>query len=351
MFAKHETAFYNGRMRGSEWLSLRRCLAIVQRLQQGPATSLELLSYVLNTLDDAAYPSSVSAREKAFKRDRENLKKRLGIKIHYSASTKKYTLVESSEFFRLKLSAESLRAISILSNSFEGHVGSYSEIKDLLGDIVPRLSDEDQRKLENMEPHIYLDLFGGVDPNHLSKKVWTTVWKAVKSKRKLSFNYRSPRYEDQKERYQEVLPHRIQYQSGHWYLRAYRLLSRHGSRSDHTASHVKYRLSYILEDTALTILPQKIGGFPAPPKFFVQYKLLPPLSNGIISQRFEEMKVERLDDNSVIVSGYCEDVFEAGRILLTYGEFCIVYGGEELMGWMKKTIQGMKNNYFTEEKD
>lgn len=58
------------------------------------------LSYVLNTLDDAAYPSSV-LHEKSVKRDRENLKKRLGIKIHYSASIKKYTLVESSEFFRL----------------------------------------------------------------------------------------------------------------------------------------------------------------------------------------------------------------------------------------------------------
>jgi hypothetical protein len=63
------------------------------------------------------------------------------------------------------------------------------------------------------------------------------------------------------------------------------------------------------------------------------------------------MQVERLDDNSVMLSGYCEDVFEAGRILLTYGEYCIIYGGKELMEWMKKTVQGMKNNYFIEEKD
>ena len=338
-------------MRGSEWLSLKRCLAIIQRLQQGPATNIELLAYVSNTLDETAYPSSVSAREKAFKRDRENLKKRLGVKIQYSASTKKYTLTEGSELFRLKLSAEGLRAISILSNSFDGHIGSYSEIKDLLGDIVPRLSEEDQRSLERMGSHIYLDLFGSVDPNHLSKKVWAKVWKAVKGKRKLAFNYRSPRYEDKKERYQEVLPYRIQYQYGHWYLRAYRLLYKNGSQVNYTASHVKYRLSYILEDDDLIVLPQKISDIPTAPRFFVQYRLLPPLSKGIISQRFENMQVESLDDDSVLISGYCEDVFEAGRILLTYGEYCVVLGGEELMIWMKNTIQGMTKNYLIENED
>jgi predicted DNA-binding transcriptional regulator YafY len=336
-------------MRGSEWTSLKRCLAIVQRLQQGPATSLELFGYVLSALDEAAYPSSVSAREKAFKRDRENLKKRLGVKIQYSASTKKYTLAESSELFRLKLSVEGLRAISILSNSFEGHVGSYTEIKDLLSDVVPRLSNEDQRNLESMGSHIYLDLLGDVDPNHLSKKVWVAVWKAVKSHRKLAFNYRSPRYEDQNARYQEVVPYRIQYQSGHWYLRAYRLLYKDSVGIHHTASHVKYRLSYLLEDDALTILPQKMPSPPAPPRYFVQYRLLPPLSNGIISQRFDEMQVKKLEDDSVLVSGFCEDVFEAGRILLTYGEYCIVTGGEEMLKWMKNTIEGMAENYLTEK--
>lgn len=337
-------------MRGSEWTALKRCLAIVQRLQSGPARADDLLSYVTQKVGRTAYPSSTFAREKAFKRDRENLKIRLGVKIKYSPSSRLYTLYENGELLRLKLSSEGIQAISFLSKSFDGPAGTYSDVNKLLDELVAQLPDEEQRALEMVRAPIFLDLDGGVDPNHLSKKVWTTIWKATKSKRKLSFNYRSPRYKDQKERYQEVLPYGIQYQSGHWYLRAYRVLSKNGSQVDYSASHVKYRLSYILEDNELTVLPQKIAGFPAPPRFFVQYRLLPPLSNGIISQRFEDMQVEKLE-NSVMVSGYCEDVFEAGRILLTYGEYCIVYGGEELSKWMRKTVQGMNNNYLKKEKD
>ena len=61
------------------------------------------------------------------------------------------------------------------------------------------------------------------------------------------------------------------------------------------------------------------------------------------------MQVKKLEDDSVLVSGFCEDVFEAGRILLTYGEYCIVTGGEEMLNWMKNTIQGMAENYLTEK--
>jgi hypothetical protein len=338
-------------MRGSEWLSIKRCLAITQRLHKGPATTSDLLSFVLKVVGHSAYPSSATAREKAFKRDRENLRARLGVKLHYSPSTRLYTLIDDGIFLKMPLPEEGLQAISFLSNSFEGHIGKQSEVQELLNWIVSRLPDEDQRNLGKMNSHIYLDLLTGVDPNHVSKKIWTMVWKAVKSHRKLNFNYLSPRYGDRKAKFQEAIPYRIQYQSGHWYLRAYRLYYRDGSGVHRHESHVKYRLSYILEDDSLSISPTRMADPPAPPRYFIQYRLLPPLSHGIISQRFDDMEIEPVENGSVLIKGYHEDVFEAGRILLTYGEFCVVEGGTEMLNWMKKTIQGMAANYPTMRKD
>lgn len=333
-------------MRGSEWLSLKRCLAIVIRLQQGPVSPPHLVSFVVKTVGTHAYPSSSSAREKAFKRDRENLRKRLGVKFSYSASTKLYSLNEIGTLLRLYLPETNLRAISILSHSFDGHVGEHSEVQNFLEEIVSRLPLEAQRKLDGSNSQVYIDLLKDVDPNHISKKVLSIVWKAVSGKRKFAFNYISPTYEDRQKRLQVVLPYRIQYQWGHWYLRAYRLTYRDQNNKEHAdQAHLRYRLSYIQEDEKLYLYPSVMPAPPAPPRYFVHFLLLPPLSRGIISERFEDMTITPLTDGSVEIKGYCNDAWEAGRMLLTYGEFCIVLGGDEVRAWMEKTLKGIAENY------
>jgi hypothetical protein len=333
-------------MRGSEWLSLKRCLAIVIRLQQGSVSPTDLVSFVIKTVGTGAYPSSSSAREKAFKRDRESLRKRLGVKFSYTASTKLYSLIEIGPLLRLYLPETSLRAISILSHSFNGHVGEHSEVQFFLEEVISRLSLDAQRKLDGSNSRVYIDLLKDVDPNHISKKVLRTAWKAVNGKRKFAFNYISPTYEDRQKRLQVVLPYRIQYQWGHWYLQAYRLSYRDLGNKEHAdQKHLRYRLSYVQDDDGLRIYPNVMPAPPAPPKYLVHFRLLPPLSRGVISERFEDMTITLLEDGSAEVKGYCENVWEAGRTLLIYGEFCVVLGGGEVRTWIKKTVKGMAENY------
>ncbi len=145
-------------MRGSEWVSLRRCLAIVRRLQMGPARPSELIAFVSKTVGERAYPVSSSAREKAFKRDRENLRKRLAVEFSYSALSGTYTLLDAGPLLKLYLSETSLRAIYLLSQSFGGHVGEQSNIQTFLSEIFSYLSADAKTHLEAPEMGVALDL-------------------------------------------------------------------------------------------------------------------------------------------------------------------------------------------------
>jgi hypothetical protein len=162
----------------------------------------------------------------------------------------------------------------------------------------------------------------------------------------LTFNYISPTYEDRQKRLHQVLPIRIQYQSGHWYLRAYRLFRRGASGEvDRQEVHLKYRLSYIQDDEKLDVSATVMPSPPEAEKYLVHYRLLPPLSRGVISEHFSDMTTETLDDGSIEIKGYCDDPWEAGRLLLTYGEYCIVLGGDEVKAWMEKTVTSLFKNY------
>jgi len=337
---------YNTSMRGSDWRSFRRCLAIARRLLRESATSAELIQYVLDIEGPDAYPAAKSARDKAFKRDRESLRSRLGVDFQYSPSKGIYTLTDQGSLFQFELSETSVRALALLVQTFGGQVGEHSEIQEFLDELISALPLETRRSLENPSLPIDLELLQSIDPNGIPARVWTTAWRAVKTHRKLSFHYISPAYADGKHRFHEVLPYRIQYQWGHWYLRAYRFLRRDvDGQEDRKGAHLRYRLSYLQDDDQLSVSPSVMKDPPKPPTYRVHYRLLPPLSRGVVSRHFDDMQVRPIDDGSVEVTGTCDDDWEAGRILLSYGQYCVVLGGDEVLDWMKRTIRGMMENY------
>lgn len=333
-------------MRGSEWRSFRRCLALVRRLLKGPATPSELIRFVLEAEGETAYPASKSAREKAFKRDRESLRARLEVEYQYSPSKGIYTLINPGPLFRTELSDSSLHALAILKQTFDSQMGDHSEIQKFLDELTATLPLEKRQYLEDPTLPIDLALLQTIDPNGISDRVWKTAWRAVKTHRKLAFNYLSPAYQDSRVVFHEVQPYRIQYQWGHWYLLAYRLLRRdQEGQEDRQGAHLRYRLSYLLDDDQLSISPTVMREPPKPPRYQVHYRLLPPLSRGVVSRHFNDMLVQTLEDGSLEVTGWCDDDWQAGRILLSYGQYCVVLGGDEVRAWMGRTVQGMSENY------
>jgi predicted DNA-binding transcriptional regulator YafY len=174
-----------------------------------------------------------------------------------------------------------------------------------------------------------------------------TVQRAVKARRKLAFNYISPEHPDGQPRYHVVAPHRLRWRQGHLYLYAYDLLARGpGGEEWLDGGARRFRLSRILEDGHLAVLAEVLPPTQRrPPRYRVRYRLLGPLSRGSISRHFLDMAVTRLPDGSAEVNGFTEDVFEAARTLLGYGENCIVLGGEEVLARVERALRGMARNY------
>jgi len=69
------------RMSGSEWEAVRRCLAVLRWLQQGPADRKTLMQEVRETLPDAHRTGTSDVQRRRFERDLENLRYQLGATV------------------------------------------------------------------------------------------------------------------------------------------------------------------------------------------------------------------------------------------------------------------------------
>lgn len=328
--------------RGSEWVSFLRVLAILKRLMEGPATNEELIRSVLETVGADAYPSASSARKHAFKHDRDNLKKRLGVDHVWDPKTQLYILNDAGPYGRVALSPPMLRALSILSRQYDNAVGDLAGVRDLVQQIIGWLPPETRIQIESASEEFTLDFEQDVDRSEIPMRVWETANRALNQRRKLTFNYLSPRRADRKPVFHELAPYQIRFQDGHWYLRGYSLNT--GLQGEFP--FLRFRMSYILDDERLRVSPTKVETrHRQPPRFLVHYRLAPEIGRGEISHRFAEMQITRNDDGSAEVRAVTDDVWDAARTLLAYGEACIVLGGSDLLREMRRRVEGMARNY------
>ncbi len=333
--------------RASEWQALRRCLAILQRLMQGPASGDELAAAVLSLLGPHAYPAEESARRYAFKRDRQHLRYSLDVQFTYDPSTGQYSLQDAGPFAYLELSSQGLQALRLLLEMFENELGEQAGVRTLLDVLVSRLSPDARVRLEARSGWVEVDVMQGIDPTTLSPNVVEKVNRATREGRKLAFTHCSPSHDDCLPRFYELVPIEVRFRHGHWYLYADVLVCRdvRGEES-RDVGYRSFRLSYILDDEHLQVLP---GKAPAnrrrPQRYFVHYRLLPAIGRGAISRHFDEMHITRLPDGSAEVTGFTRDLFEAVRIFLGYGENCIVLGGDEIYREMLRRVREMAEHY------
>lgn len=328
--------------RGSEWVSFLRVLAILKRLMEGPATSEELIQSVLETVGADAYPSAPSARQAAFKHDRANLKKRLGVDHVWDPKTNSYVLNDAGPYGRVRLSPPMLRALAILSRQYDNAVGELAGVRDLVQQIIGWLSPQMRLQIEAASEEWILDFEQDVDRSVIPPRVKETIERALRQHRKLTFNYLSPRRADQKPVFHEVAPYEVRLQDGHLYLRGYSL--KPGLQGE--MPFLRFRISYILDDDRLSVSPTKVEvRHREPPRFLVHYWLAPEIGRGEISHRFPEMQITRNEDGSAEVRAVTDDVWDAARTLLAYGDKCIVLGGVDLLQEMRKIVAGMARNY------
>ncbi|GAB4483917.1 MAG: hypothetical protein OHK0031_07660 [Anaerolineales bacterium] len=328
--------------RGTEWLPFLRVLAMLRRLMEGAATNEQLVQAVLDLVGPEAYPSAPRARMYAFKHDRSKMKNLLGVDFVFDARNKIYVLNDAGPYGRVSFSPQMLKALALLSRQYDNAVGELAGVRELVQQIIGWLPPEARRKMELFGETVELDFGQDVDCSVVSPRVWEVVNRAWKQHRKLAFNYLSPRREGQDPVYHELAPYQIRFQDGHWYLRGYAL---NGALFGETP-FLRFRLSYIVEDEHLLVLPSKVEAhYREPPRFLVHYWLAPEIGRGEISHRFAEMQITRNADGSAEVRAMADDVWEAARTLLAYGESCIVLGGNDLRREMERRIKQMAKNY------
>ncbi len=294
-----------------------------------------------------AYSSEESARKRAFKRDREHLRNELQVEFSYDPCNRTYQLEDPGPFGQIDLSESSLATVATLVMTFKGPAeGGLAAVQSLLNDLLRSLPPETRRRLESIRPGMEIDLLTVIDPSHISERVWKTIQRAIDQRRRLGFHSCSPRHEDGL-RYYEVAAHRLRFRNGHWYLDAFPFFARHADGTQRSIEEQRtFRLSYICDDDALQVFPSRVPeSLRRPLRHVVHYLLLPPLSRGSISRHFMDMQITMLPDGCAEVTGYSENDWEAGRILLSYGEQCIVKGGPEIHNVIRERVRKMAENY------
>jgi len=318
---------------------ITRCLWLLNRLKQGAASKRELIHAVQRELP-GAYPASPAAQREAFKRDMRRLRRIFGITLVYANG--KYALENPGPFLSLTLPPSALDGMVALKLTCEGQP-DYANVCCFLDAIARWLPPEQQAALQAPEALVTLDILKHLDPHPIPPRVWEHVQRAKAQKRLLQFNYLSPRYEDRKPRRFRVAPARIVHQRGHLYLLGYVI-----PQPDPAAAGepTRFRIAYIQDDDGLQVLPNVIGQLPTnkPPRYEVHYRLLPPLGRGKVSRHFEEMEVIQREDGTAEVRGKTQDLFYAERVLLSYGQYCVVLGGPELLARMRQAVEGMYRN-------
>ncbi len=331
--------------RGSDWTTFLRALALLKRLMQGPASGEALISYVAMSLPEA-YPPEAPAREAAFKHDREHLRDRLQADFHFDAQDRLYRLDDPGPFGALDLGENSLRGLGILARDFGNGLGERVYLRDLLDELLTRLPAETRRLLEHQPDTLVMGVRQFVDQGNIPPRVWETVRKAVETRRKLSFHYLSPRYKNNQPVYFEVSPLHLKYQEGHWYLRAWMLKREPQEFPGGEPVYLRFRVTYIQKDETLklwpTVFPER---FRTPPRYLVHYELAPEIGHGEISHHFAETQITRRADGSAEVRGFTDDVWDACRLLLAYGEGCRVLGGQEVRAEVLRRVEGIARNY------
>jgi predicted DNA-binding transcriptional regulator YafY len=334
------------RMSGSKWEAVRRCLAILRRLQQGPSNRTTLMQAVREALPDAYRTGTSDVQRKCFERDLENLRYQLGATVDWDPEASVYRLVDVGPLGCLDLSDKALRGLALLLDTFGPESGVSEIVRPLLNETLSALPLDRRRHLERTSSALYLDL-RRLDTGEIVSIVWEKVHRAVTQRQILRFQYLSPQYEQSIARMHTVEPYLLRFHWGHYELRAYcRHWSNLQGQERYEVGWLRYRLDRILAE-GIEIFPEKLPpGQRRRRMIGIRYRISPKLVAGGVSRHFEEMTVGEPDAKGWMeVTGKTDDLFEAQRVFLAYGEHCVVLEPLDLRRKMKRVVQEMTKLY------
>ena len=340
--------------RESQWLVMRRCLAIIHRVQRGPASWEELIEAVLaqeghDAYGEATGETASQARHRRLENDLRRIRENMDVDLCFDRQAEGY-VIKGAWRPLLDLPDEDLATMAWLEETFGLESPQHDQVHALLGRLRLCLGTERLAALERCRTALAVDL-GRRDEDRIRPGVWDGLTKALLERRQVELMYLSPRYEDGQPRRHLVEPYERYFDTthGHYYLRAYCCRVEGPDGRDDPRCYRTYRVGRILE---LTVLPQKMSPLPpAAPRYAVEYELAPKVARlGVTRQRWIEIEeIERHEDGSALVRGETASLFWAVRALLHYGSTCRVLGGPEMVREMRQVVQEMAELYVDGE--
>ena len=155
--------------RESDWTVIRRCLAIVRRVQRGPAGREELVRAVLAQEGAEAY-GGVEGRalQRRVENDLGRIRERLQIDVNFDRDAGGYA-IRDTWLPLLDLPGEDLQTMAWLEQIFEQDSPQHDEVHALLGRLRSWLSPQRRGEVERCRTALEVDL-GRRDEDRLSRQ-------------------------------------------------------------------------------------------------------------------------------------------------------------------------------------
>lgn len=319
-------------------LNNQRRLFLLSLLQTRPYTIDEfyvaLVERGLLIADSHDQTAMSSAQHAQFRRDLAALRA-FGCDIHCDRRSGIYSWCNSP--FGISLPPHHLSAFAIVLDTFtETNVPHAADIRTMLNQLLTLLPPEQQHTITSQRRTISIDLHDTSDYRNADHHNIEQIEKAIAQRQTLTFSYRTPR--DGKERRHEIEPEPMAVKSGHVYLQGWSI--RHSKR-------LPFRLDYIIPGSA------KMGHTPvqhqrsASRPITIRYTLSAQIARNSVSQHFANQQVEPHPDGSATVTAEATNLFEARRILLSYGEHCQALEPAELVAEMRRIAAALHQKYCT----
>jgi predicted DNA-binding transcriptional regulator YafY len=318
----------------------RRRFTLLVLLHHGPRRTSELIKVLdKENLYDRKGNGSTSANQQLyqFRRDIHALRL-LDCDITHDRRTGCY--IWNNSPFGLSLDQSQLATFAVLLNTFaDSTVLHAGDIQALLAFLKERLPREQQKTLDNQRHPFSIDLHETTDYRNADPETIGRIERAIQRGQQLEFWYRSPR--EGKERRHVIEPRPLVFERGHVYL--------YGWSVDHQKD-LRFRLDYILPGRAKMLSTSIVRNRPSPISYVLKYQLSPVIARNSVSQHFSGQIVETHPDGSATITARITDLFDARRILLSYGENCTVLEPPELVKQMRVVTAEFSRKYLTREK-
>lgn len=333
--------------RESTAVVLRRCLAMLHRLQQGPAGKIELISAAQTSVDLETVPDNLPAKalNKQFEADKKRLQDWFGVDLRYQRAGNVYTIEKIWEPL-LDLPDKSIEAIAFLQTTFSPAAPLSEHVQDLLAILQSYLPAPRQRRLIQQRTALEVS-WGQRDSSTLDPQLEEHLNRALQ-RHLIIFDYQSPAQKDGYPRRHTAEPWQKFFDSarGHYYLRGYCRKTDSPAGSYEQNRYFYYRLDRIHN---LEVLPQRLPPLPPPArKEKFNYLLLPDVARlGDVSALpgVTITGTELQADGSIIVHAETDEVWWAARSLLHYGGKCRVLEGSPVYEEMRRIAKDMAQIY------